>query len=88
MELNDRRDAKRTLRRVPKSDVTRIAVIDDDDGMRRLLRNVFESSGYAVSEGRDEAELMAVLKTHTIALITLDLSLGYEDSLLPARFGK
>lgn len=66
-------------------DVTRIAVVDDDDGVRRLLRNVFETSGYAVSEASSEAELMSLLKERTIALVTLDLALRHEDGLAIAR---
>lgn len=63
----------------------RIVVVDDDDHMRRLLRNVFEGGGYAVVEARTEAELMVALKARDVALITLDLSLRHEDGLAIAR---
>ena len=53
--------------------------------MRRLLRNVFQSSGYAVTEARNESELMDALKGQRISLITLDLSLRHEDGLSIAR---
>lgn len=62
-----------------------IAVVDDDEPVRRLLRNVFESGGYTVTEARNEAELLAVLKSRDVALITLDLSLRTEDGLAIAR---
>ena len=63
----------------------RIAVVDDDERVRLLLRNMFEQSGYRVSEARNEAELLLALKTQKVALITLDLSLRHEDGLAIAR---
>lgn len=59
----------------------RIAVVDDDASVRRLLRTAFEASGFAVTEASSEAELMAALRAHDIALITLDLSLRHDDGL-------
>jgi two-component system, OmpR family, response regulator len=72
------------LSSMPQS-LPRIAVVDDDDGVRRLLRNVFETSGYAVSEASSEAQLMTLLKSRNIALVTLDLALRHEDGLAIAR---
>lgn len=69
----------------PAKSLPRIAVVDDDDSVRRLLRNVFETSGYTVSEASSEAGLMALLKERNIALITLDLALRHEDGLAIAR---
>jgi two-component system, OmpR family, response regulator len=63
----------------------RIVVVDDDERVRRLLRNIFETSGFRVSEARNEAELVALVKTKKIALITLDLTLRHEDGLAIAR---
>lgn len=65
--------------------VQRIAVVDDDEPVRRLLRNVFESGGFEVTEARNEAELMGALRSRDVALITLDLTLRYEDGLAIAR---
>jgi two-component system, OmpR family, response regulator len=62
-----------------------IAIVDDDDGLRRLLRNVFEEGGYRVSEARGEAELHALFKLHDVSLVTLDLNLRREDGLAIAR---
>jgi two-component system OmpR family response regulator len=70
---------------VSEPPVARIAVVDDDERMRRLLRNAFEAGGYRVTEARNEAELMSVLKTNAVALVTLDLSLRHEDGLAIAR---
>jgi two-component system, OmpR family, response regulator len=75
----------RGLRKNSISPSPRIAVVDDDERIRRLLRNVFESAGYRVTEARNEAELMSVLKSYKVALVTLDLSLRHEDGLAIAR---
>jgi two-component system, OmpR family, response regulator len=78
----------RSRTRIPiptQPSIQRIVVVDDDDSLRRLLRNMFEASGFSVTEARNEAELMSALKTHKIALITLDLSLRLEDGLSIAR---
>jgi two-component system, OmpR family, response regulator len=63
----------------------RIAVVEDDDHVRRLLRTMFETEGYAVSEARDSTELYQCLKSFDVALITLDLNLPREDGLSVAR---
>jgi DNA-binding response OmpR family regulator len=65
--------------------VVRIAVVDDDDHVRRLLRTVFEEAGYGVVEARNESELMRALKGGGIDLVTLDLNLRNEDGLAIAR---
>ena len=45
----------------------RICVVDDDARVRRVLRHIFDAAGYAVSEAASEAELLAILKSQTIA---------------------
>ena len=65
--------------------VSRIVVVDDDERVRRLLRSVFETEGYAVSEAAGEVELFSALAAQEVALITLDLSLRHEDGLAVAR---
>ncbi len=63
----------------------RIVVVEDDDHVRRLLRIMFETEGYAVSEAREASELYHCLKVFDVALITLDLNLPREDGLTIAR---
>ena len=63
----------------------RICVVDDDERIRRILRHIFETAGYAVAEAASEAELLGVLKSQNIALVTLDLTLRNEDGLSIAR---
>lgn len=63
----------------------RILVVDDEDGVRVLLRECFELEGFEVAEARDGAELMQHLEAGAPDLITLDLKLGGENGLELAR---
>ncbi len=63
----------------------RICIVEDDVAMRRLLRNIFERGGYAVSEAANDGELRTILKTQKIDLVTLDLTLPGSDGLSIAR---
>jgi DNA-binding response OmpR family regulator len=62
-----------------------IVVVDDEQPIRTLLRNCFESEGYRVSEAANGVELLAHLKSANVDLITLDLTLGSESGLEIAR---
>jgi len=62
-----------------------IAVVDDDDKIRRLLRRCFEPEGYRVSEAASGAELDEILANDKVDLITLDLGLAGDDGLSIAR---
>ena len=62
-------------------DVPHILVVDDEDGVRSLLRECFEMEGYRVSEARNGRELSALLSADPVDLITLDLKLGGENGL-------
>lgn len=62
-----------------------IAVVDDDDKVRRLLRRCFEPEGYRVSEAANGAELEAIMAREPVDLITLDLGLAGDDGLSVAR---
>lgn len=59
----------------------RICVVDDDDHMRRLLRNIFEAARYAVSEAATGPAMLKLINTQPVDLVTLDLTLGDEDGL-------
>jgi two-component system, OmpR family, response regulator len=85
MDTGRQSGTTRSGRSAAEASIPRIAVVDDDARVRRLLRNVFEEAGYRVSEAGGEAELMAALKRHNISLITLDLNLRHEDGLAIAR---
>jgi DNA-binding response OmpR family regulator len=62
-----------------------IAVVDDDPKIRTILRKCFEREGYTVSEAATSGDLYAVLDSHYVDLITLDLGLAREDGLDIAR---
>lgn len=62
-----------------------IAVVDDDEKVRRLLRRCFEPEGYRVSEAANGAELDAIIARDPVDLITLDLGLAGDDGLTVAR---
>jgi DNA-binding response OmpR family regulator len=62
-----------------------ILVVDDEEGVRALLRDCFELEGYRVSEARDGRELDRRLEEGPADLITLDLNLAGESGFDIAR---
>lgn len=56
-----------------------ILVVDDEAGVRDLLRDCLEMEGFHVSEAETGNEIVARLDTGDIDLITLDLNLGGEN---------
>ena len=62
-----------------------IAIVDDDEKIRRLLRRCFEPEGYRVSEAASAAELDKIMADDPVDLITLDLNLAGDDGLSIAR---
>lgn len=62
-----------------------ILVVDDDAGVRTLLRDCFEMEGYRVAEAKDGAGLTERLAETPVDLITLDLNLGGENGFDIAR---
>lgn len=70
---------------MPSADPQRILVVDDEEQVSTLLRNLFEREGYAVSVAGSGSEMHAVLAREAVNLITLDLNLRGEDGLSLAR---
>ena len=62
-----------------------ILVVDDESSIRKLLRRCFEKESYRVLEAENGSEMHLQLQSHTVDLITLDLSLGKDDGLNLAR---
>jgi DNA-binding response OmpR family regulator len=60
-------------------------VVDDEQPIRTLLRNCFQSEGFKVSEAATGEELFRLVKACDVDLITLDLTLGSESGLEIAR---
>ncbi|SER63540.1 response regulator [Salisediminibacterium halotolerans] len=52
-----------------------VLVVDDQFGIRALLRRVFESEGYTVLEAANGNETLRLLNNETIDLVMLDLKI-------------
>lgn len=64
---------------------TQLLIIDDDAAVRALLRSMFEEHEFTVHDAPDLTSALAILRTHDIKLVTLDLMLGKEDGLSASR---
>ena len=62
-----------------------ILVVDDDIGIRELLRDCLEMEGFRVSEAANSTAMQTVLQSGPVDLITLDLMLGGENGLVVAK---
>lgn len=62
-----------------------ILVTEDDAGVRRLLRTLFEDEGFLVSEAQSGAEACEAVARSAISLVTLDIGLRGDDGLAVAR---
>jgi len=58
-----------------------ILVVDDDQPIRRLLRNTLERAGYRVVEARNGREALDQFRTETPDAVLLDLGLPDRDGL-------
>ncbi|WP_299692134.1 response regulator [uncultured Tateyamaria sp.] len=58
-----------------------ILVVEDDQKIRHLLRNVLEGEGARVIEAETAAEVMQVIGDTPLNLITLDLHLGADNGV-------
>ena len=62
-----------------------ILVVDDDPKIRTLLRNVLEDDGFGVIEAATATEVLRVIETSAVSLISLDLNLGSDNGIDLAR---
>lgn len=60
-------------------EATKILCIEDEDGMRDLLRLILEAAGYAYVDARDGAEGLEKIHSERPDLILLDLMLPNVD---------
>lgn len=58
-----------------------ILVVDDDDGIRRLLRNILELNGFAVLLANNGESAIKVFDDHKPDLLLLDLGLPDMDGV-------
>lgn len=62
-----------------------ILVVDDDQKIRTLLRNVLEDEGFVVREAQHASAVLELVKSQEIDLITLDIHLGSENGFEIAK---
>jgi CheY-like chemotaxis protein len=59
-----------------------IMIVDDDDDNRAVVKTILTSNGYEVSEAAGGKQALEILKSHTPALILLDIMMpemsGYD----------
>jgi len=67
------------------SEQPHILVVDDDKGIRSMLRRYLAAEGFRVSEAADGAALRAAFKEAEVDLVLLDLVMPGEDGLSLAR---
>jgi len=67
------------------SEKPHILVVDDDKGIRSMLRRYLGGEGFRVSEAADGTALRAALKEAEVDLVLLDLVMPGEDGLSLAR---
>lgn len=58
-----------------------ILIVDDDAGLRELVAEYLNRSGYRIFEATDGQEMRSKLTTQSVDLIVLDLMLPGEDGL-------
>ncbi|WP_242665408.1 MULTISPECIES: response regulator transcription factor [unclassified Nocardioides] len=59
--------------------MTRLLVLEDDDGLRSSLRMVLEDDGYEVAEAASAEDGLTALGRHGVDLMLVDLMLGGMD---------
>ncbi|MEL6549033.1 MAG: response regulator transcription factor [Pseudomonadota bacterium] len=63
------------------SDQPTALIVEDDDKIRRVLRNVLEDDGFAVVEAADADSALDQITGGALALVTLDIQLGKDNGL-------
>ena len=56
-----------------------ILLVEDEDTLRRVVRDLLEQEGYAVCEARDGSEALEQVDQHAPDLVLLDLNLPTVD---------
>lgn len=69
----------------PMEHADHILVVDDDREIRQMVADYLRKNGLRASEAADGREMRAVLDTHAIDLIVMDVMMPGEDGLSAAR---
>ncbi|MCD3350079.1 response regulator transcription factor [Clostridium botulinum D/C] len=56
-----------------------ILIIEDEDRMRKLLRDYFKKEGFCVFEGENGIKGLEIFKSNTIDIVILDIMIPYLD---------
>lgn len=75
----------RTADESPMEHVDHILVVDDDREIRQMVADYLQKNGLRATAVADGREMRAVLDTHAVDLIVLDLMMPGEDGLTLAR---
>ena len=65
--------------------ISKILIVDDDPGVRRVLKRCLETDGYTVLEAENGKETYDCIARNPISLVTLDIYLGEDDGFEIAR---
>lgn len=57
----------------------RVLVVDDDSGIRRLVRLILTSAGFDVVEAEDGEKALVLLRDETPTVLVLDLNMPVMD---------
>ncbi len=68
------------------TDPLHVLIVDDEPGIRNMLRRYLVEEGFKVSDAGDGAGVRAVLAREVIHLVLLDLMMPGEDGLSLARY--
>ena len=58
-----------------------ILVVDDENQIRRLVRETLEQAGYHVTEGRDGKEALQQYRLAPVDLVIMDILMPNQDGL-------
>lgn len=70
---------------MPESIQPHVLIVDDDTGIRGLLKDYLTDNGLRASTAESGAAMFAVLAESTVDLVVLDLRLAGEDGMSIAR---
>ena len=63
----------------------KILVVDDDAGVRHLIRRLLKREGYEVIEGSDRQDIFELIRTEHPALVLMDVHMPRLDGIEALR---
>ena len=71
----------RLIEQMEDGPMARILVVDDEEQVRSLLREILESEGHAVGEAANGAEAMFLARTAAWDLVIIDIIMPVKEGL-------